>query len=476
MKKVPNILLILTDQFRADCLGVMGNPHIYTPYLDEFALDSAVFQRAYSPSPTCVPARACLVTGNYPEHTGFFCNNFEVEWNYSQTLMDHLRDGGYQTINVGKNHFKPQRKALGFEINRIYETKADENKLPSDYHQWLEAAGKGMVKDTASGYDCNSWVVLPWTHASYFHPTEWTVDESIRQMRCKDPTRPFYLQTSFHRPHPPLDPPVNFLELYRDCNLPGPAVGDWAPQFEQATPDTKPFTARIDSEKLKLAKKAYYAQVTHIDSQIGKLLAWLQKNKMYDDTMIIFTSDHGEMLGDHNMFRKGPAMEGSAHIPLLIKGAVSKEIKPGPVFINSPVTLCDIMPTVLEAAEIDPAYNTDGCSLLPLMKNEEFDRPFIFGENYRSQKKIKDGWTFVVSKKSKYVWNSYSGQELFFDLINDPSELKNQVNNPVYKNEINIMRLFLKEQFKRRPKHCLLTKEGEFAYPVLLPSYLEPGN
>jgi arylsulfatase A-like enzyme len=472
MNKRQNILFILTDQFRADCIGVMGNKHIYTPYLDELASESAVFMRAYSPSPTCVPARACLITGKYPENTGFYANEFITEWNFHDTMMEQLRNGGYQTINVGKNHFKPQRKALGFEINKLYETGPDENKLYSDYHQWLEHEGKGLINDTAVDYNPNSWVVMPWVHDKSLHPTEWTVTESIRQLKCKDPTRPFYLQCSFHRPHQPLDPPLDLFEYYHGMDLPGPVIGEWAPKFEKDTWSTTPFTARINSEKLKLAKKAYYAQITHIDSQIGKLISFLRKSRQYNDTMIVFTSDHGELLGDHNMFRKGPAMEGSARIPLIIKQAVSGRSQPDPCFKDTPVTLCDIMPTLLESAGIEPAYTMDGTSLMPVLEGNNLEREFVFGENYRDMDPVKDGWCFVADNSSKYVWNSFTGKEFFFDLQKDPNELVNTIDNSRFKDKIDRMRDYLKSRFKNRRN--MLAENGELAHPVLMPPYQAP--
>ena len=115
MKQKPNIILIMTDQFRGDCIGADGNPHIYTPFLDSLADRGVLFRRGYSPSPTCIPARACMVTGQYPANAGFFTNNFQQQWDFPDTLMYQLRDNGYQTINVGKNHFKPVRSGLGFE-------------------------------------------------------------------------------------------------------------------------------------------------------------------------------------------------------------------------------------------------------------------------------------------------------------------------------------------------------------------------
>jgi len=463
----PNIVLILVDQFRGDCVRVAGNPYIQTPYLDELAGYGCLFEQAYSPSPTCIPARACLVTGLEPSGAGFFTNDFSVEWTYQNTMMEQLRNGGYQTINVGKNHFKPQRNALGFEINMTYETGKDERNLPSDYHQWLAQMSAGQVQDTAYLHECNGWVPLPWTHPRHLHPTEWTADESIRQLERRDPTRPFYLQMSFQRPHPPLDPPPEMLALYQGQELPGPWIGDWVEPCDKDTLLTNAFEGRIEKGALRRATEAYYASITYIDRQIGKLTAYLMRNRLWNNTVILFTSDHGELLGDHHLFRKGPALQGSAHIPFIVKPVERMKQQR----IQNPVSLCDIMPTFLEWAGIEPAYPTDGDSLLPLLRGQCWSRTYIYGENYRDLPFYKAGWAFVVDGRYKYIWDSLRGRELLFDLKNDPHELTNLAGKDEYAHTMLPMRDYLKAQYAKRPADNMLDEYGELAFPRLLPSY-----
>ena len=371
MEEKLNIIMILTDQFRGDCIGALGHETIKTPYLDELIASSTVFTRGYSPSPTCVPARACLVTGQSASTAGFLSNNFIQKWEYKNTLMEVLRDNGYQTINIGKNHFRPTRKGLGFEINKIYEVHNDENGLPSDYHLWLQHETNGNVHDTAKDYDANGRVFLPWTYENRLHPTEWTLAESINQIQLRDPSRPFYLQMSFHRPHPPFDAPLQYYEMYKESNLGEVPVGEWVKDLfesETCTLQTNPFEGRFKKEDLDTARRGYYASITHIDAQVGKLMTWLKRKKMLKNTMIIFTSDHGEMLGDHHMFRKGPSFEGSAKIPFIIKypqgTMTNKKIK-------TPVSLIDMMPTILDAAQISCPSQVEGISLITLLRVED---------------------------------------------------------------------------------------------------------
>jgi choline-sulfatase len=467
--KQPNVILILTDQWRGDCIGALGNDVIQTPFLDEMTLNSVVFERAYSPSPVCVPARACLVTGKKPSSTGFFGNDFSVEWNYKNTLMEVLRDNGYQTINVGKNHFSPQRKALGFEINKLYETHNadDEFKLPSDYHLWLEKETGGRVIDSAKMYENNNRVVVPWDAESRLHPTEWTLRESLDQIERRDPTRPFYLQMSFHRPHPPLDPPRFYYDLYKDAELPDVPVAEWAPQFEESSFTTNPFEGKIEDKALDMARRAYYASISHIDAQIGKLLIWLRRRGILDNTIILFTSDHGEMLGDHNMFRKGAAFEGSAKIPFMVR-LPQKEYSVN-TRTKTPVNLSDIMPTVLDLAGINIPNEVEGKSLKPILLGENLDeRKYVHGENYRGG--LNRGWNYIVNEKYKYVWDTYSGLELFFDLDEDPKELNNLINDEQHSSLVNKFRTYLIEELSKRPSDGLV-EDDKLITGKLLPAY-----
>ena len=468
-----NMILIMADQFRADALGVSGNSFCLTPNIDNLADIGCHFNRGYSPSPTCVPARACLITGKRPSSTGFFSNDFSIEWNFPITLMQQLRDSGYQTLNVGKNHFHPMRKSLGFEVNCLYEVGNDEKGKASDYHRWLQNICGNSVCDTAKMYDPNAWTVEPWTENPRLHPTEWTADTALEKLELRDPTRPFYLQVSFQRPHPPLDPPKHLLDYYMGIDIPEPCVAEWAPQFKEDTKDIHPFEGKINRTALKLAQRAYYAAITHIDLQVGKILSYLQRNKLFDDTSIFFVSDHGELLGDHNMFRKGPPYEGSARIPFIVKFAKGIcEDKRGKSF-PIPVTLLDIFPTCMDLARIPCPPGLDGLSLQSLVSGT-VHRECIFGENYRINKQVTTGGMFVVDERYKYVWNSYSGIEQLFDLENDQNELFNLAANPDYQEILSKLRHVVIDEYKSRPWDGMLDSNGTLMSGKVLPAYRAP--
>ena len=469
-----NIILIMADQFRADCMGYAGNRQIVTPYLDDLAASGCFFERGYSNCPVCVPARACLLTGMKPSNTGFFNNDFSVCWNYEHTLVQQLQRSGYQTINVGKNHFKPQRAKLGYEINLLYEPKNSEEGVPSEYHAWLASQQGSQQEDTARKYNRNAWTVLPWTGPSELHPSEWTTSTAIDQLQRRDPTRPFFLKVSFHRPHPPLDPPLHMWDLYKDAELDEPAIGDWAPEFDKETQCLIPFEGKIPPEHLRRAKRAYYAQITHIDSQIGRLTDYLKERKLFESTTIFFVADHGEMLGDHHMFRKGPPYEGSAHIPFIVKFAKQSTAKRfNGHRIAMPVSLLDVMPTCLEIAGVQNAAKADGESLLQLLEKPD-RRESIMGECYRSNQLVTAGGMFVVTERYKYVWDSWKGEEHLFDLQEDPRELKDLANEERLQLLVLHFRQAVIDEYKTRPQDDMLDEENHLRTGKVLPHYRKP--
>ncbi len=465
-----NIFFIMADQFRADCVGYDGNKYIVTPNLNQLASDSVFFKRGYSPCPVCVPARACCITGMKPSKTGFFNNDFTVSWDFKNTVVERLRNSGYQTINIGKNHFKPVRAHLGYEINQLYETGLSEDGISSDYHKWLKDNGPSYIKDTAMDMNRNSWLVRPWTAPKELHPTEWTITEAIEQIKRRDPSRPVFMKVSFHRPHPPIDPPELYWDMYKDAEIPGPVIGDWAPKFDRDTDCLIPFEGRINDKMLCRARRGYYAQIEHIDSQIGRFLDFLKAQKLYDDALIVFTADHGELLGDHNMFRKGPPFEGSSRIPFIVKFPDGMKMNGRE---NIPVSLLDFAPTFLDYAGLHIPDEYDGISLFRLLSNRKL-RSFVVGESYRKNKQVTTGGMFVVSERFKYIWNSWEGEELLFDLIGDPYELCNLSLSDKFKNILLQMRNIVIEEYAIRPMDKMIDEYGKLIKGRILPHYRRP--
>ncbi len=425
----PNILLIFTDQWRGDFLGNLG--HLAkTPFVDQLAGEGMTFTSAYCASPSCIPARVCLLTGKTPISNHRIGYMDGVPWNYENNMIDCLNEGGYQTINVGKTHFYPRRNSCGFQINRLYDPQNWLDGKLSDYHQWLYDETDGNVKDTADMVDNNGFAYIPWTADNYLHPTEWTANEALIQLKNRDNNKPFFLQLGFHRPHPPLDPPEEYFNMYRDITFDKAKMGDWeTSEAKMFNSHNSPMIGVKKESDRQDALRAYCGMLTHIDHMIGRILFYLSKHA--PNTVVIFTSDHGDLLGDHGAWRKIYPYEGSAKIPMIIK-----DPKNAQVTINRPhdfkrndtvITHMDIMPTVLSLANLPIPSEVEGIDFTPVLRGEPtLKREYIHGEHsagdFMSVQFITDG-------KYKYCYDAYNGTEVFFDLVNDPNELHNAIND-----------------------------------------------
>lgn len=290
----PNIIFIFPDQWRGDCLSFLGHPTVETPFLDQMAHEGVCFTNAFTPCPSCIAARAALMTGMTPSEAGRMGYRDGVPWNYQVLFPQLLRDHGYQTMCVGKTHFHPTRAHLGFEELELYEMPYQDWNQPSDYHLWLREKSNGLIRDTALDLDSNSMsVVHPWAHSEELHPNTWNITRGIELLERHDPTRPFFLQLSFHRPHPPLDPVLSYFERYLQKELPKPPIGDWATDNAQPVKTVYPGMGIIPAAQLDRARRAYYAQISHLDYQIGRLIRHLRGRKMLANTWLVFAADHG---------------------------------------------------------------------------------------------------------------------------------------------------------------------------------------
>ena len=476
----PNILLIVTDQMRADCMGIAGNPVIETPYLDTMAGKGFMFTNAYSATPSCIPARAALMTGMSQKTHGRVGYQDGVPWKYEHYMAGELAKAGYHTQCVGKMHVHPSRSLLGYHNIALHDgylhyyrssgTTAQENQfICDDYMQWLRER-KGINADTIdTGPECNSWVARTWIYEEQFHPTNWVVDQSMDFLRRKDPSKPFFLTMSFVRPHSPLDPPEYYYNLYQDKDIPMPLMGGWADTEDKNREGIAYNNSRgiVDAKAVKKARAAYYGCITHIDHQIGRFLQALSDHDSLNNTIILFTSDHGDMLGDHNLYRKSLPYRGSASIPFFIydPGNLLK-LTPGKQ-INKLAELRDVMPTLLSIAGASIPGDVEGKSLLPLLKGENTGwREYIHGEHTAGDNSNH----YIVTEKDKYIWFSRSNREQYFDLEKDPDELCDAINEANYSERIGYLRKQLVRELADREEGYSNGKElipGKAARPCL---------
>ncbi len=449
----PNFLFIFPDQWRGDCLSSLGHPVVETPFLDQLAAEGVAFTAAYSACPTCIATRACVITGQTPYTNGRQGYRDGVPWRYPTTLMRCLRDGGYQTLCAGKTHFYPQRVSLGFEAMQLYDTLNIDPGFESDYRLWLRKETNGTIRDSTLDMHSNSMIACPWTYSEALHANTWTVTAAIDLLQRRDPTRPFFLQLSFHRPHPPLDPPLAFYERYLNRPLPSVPIGEWAEMFDCSVTRIDPKRGRLPDHMLARARRAYYAQIAHLDSQIGRLIHFLRRHKWLDNTYIIFASDHGELLGDHLMYSKTNPWEGSAHVPLIIRPPAKTQCPRG-THDAHPISHYDLMPTILQEAGLTIPDNVEGASLYPLVHGQSVAqqgtpwRDFIHGEH-------APNWQFVTDGREKLIWDSVSGTEWFFDLTQDPQECRDRSQDAAYTKRVALWRERLVDVLATRPEQGL---------------------
>ena len=461
--KQPNIILIMTDQLRGDALGYAGHPDVKTPYLDTLASKGVVFDRAYSACPSCIAARAALHTGMEQSHHGRVGYEDNIPWNYSHTIAGELSKAGYYTQCVGKMHVHPLRNYLGFhnvDLHDGYLHCARYASVPyqesqfvaDDYFHWLKQELGADADVTDTGIDCNSFLARPWTHEEKYHPTNWVTDRCLDFLRRRDPRKPFFLMASYLRPHPPFDAPSHYFDLYKDKDLRKPFVGTWE-TTEDLEKNGRIFdskTGPLDPELARQAQIGYYACITHLDHQIGRLIMALIEQELYDDSVIVFTADHGEELCDHHMFRKSRPYEGSCRIPLLIAAGknVLPEIKAHSV-CHSVVELRDVMPTLLAMAGAPVPDSVDGHELLSLARDpKETVRPWLHGEH--SYGEYSNHW--IVTETDKFIWHSVTGREQYFCLTEDPHELTDKIHDPACMERIDTLRSFLIQSLTGRPE------------------------
>ncbi|UTF52446.1 arylsulfatase [Natronosalvus rutilus] len=462
MSERPNILCIVTDQHRGDCIG--ADPHaptdadgrslIHTPNIDSFVRKGAMFTRAYTPAPSCIPARRSLLTGQTP-YTNGAPGWVTTPWEFEHTLPQDLRDAGYQTKLTGKIHSLPIRNHVGFESMDQHE--ALHAHPDDDYARWLEQETDGQCDELSHGLGRNSWDSRPWHLEEYHHPTNWTTRRAIEFLDQRDDTRPFFLNLSYVRPHTPFDPPQVYGDMYVDRDSPEPYMGDWIDdEHGEKIPDypgISAWVADLPPTVVHRARAAYYGLITHIDHQIKRVFEKLRLIGERENTFVVFLSDHGEMLGDHHMWRKTYAYEGSARVPLLLRFPDSMGL-PQEQLIDRPVGLEDVMPTLLSVAGVDVPDAVEGRNLLDLVRDPDRGdwREWYHGEHAAGSYDPENGTQYLIDGRFKYVWNPVTDSELLFDLAHDPGEERDLSNEAEHASDLERARIAMIDRLAGRPE------------------------
>ncbi|GMQ94777.1 MAG: arylsulfatase [Acidimicrobiia bacterium] len=454
----PNLLLITTDMQRYDTVGPDAPEVLRTPHLDQLTREGAIFERAYAESPMCVPSRLSMMTGQSVATHGVIGNTPSSEIIGRQgTLPDLLRSAGYQTAGIGKMHFGPQRARHGF----------DETTIPDDYYRMMERQGDSGTQPMRHGIGQNEMYPARATVHESRTLTAWIAEECVKYIRYRrDPTVPFFLWCSFSKPHPPLDPPEPYYSMYDADEMPRPVRGDWS------TPENCPPVFRVSQQRsgydtipesiYLAARAAYFGLITHIDYVIGRIFTALQDIGEYDSTMMMFTSDHGEYLGDHGASSTMFFHEVSARVPMILRLPKGSSPDIAGRRIDSLVTHADVLETFVTAAGSD-APPTDGRDLVAVARGEIESRPYIVGTTGLFPNRApQPPYLAITDARYKYIWYPEGGVEQFFDLQSDPTELTDlSVDASVAEAKSELRRLLIADVRERRPEWLA---DGELAY------------
>jgi choline-sulfatase len=428
-KDKPNILILMTDQQRPDSLGCYGKDFGQTPNLDALAEEGVLFENCYGQNPLCCPGRYSLLTGRYPH-----CHGVRSNWyapNPGETSFGHrLGRNGYQTSMIGKMHLTPWWDNFGFDGRIIAEAKFHED-CPDDYEAFLNKHGWSRkdlyIRDARYFNQC--------TAIDSRVPEELHIDSFTGQATCEylnriDTSQPFCCIGSFLSPHNPYDPPEPYNKMFRNADFPARNMtkGEVERKPRQAyeyinralAKDWGTTTDQLSEKQLQLIKANYYALNKLVDDWIGKIIETLKQRGLYDNTIIIYLSDHGDLLGDHGLVFKQCFYEQSVKTPLIVHSP--KYFKSAKV--TAPVEMIDIFNTVCELAGVNPGYGRQSQSLLPLLtqKTREHSREGAFSENYFGKMIRYDKWKLV------YYIGCDEGE--LYNLEEDPYEQNNRWDDP----------------------------------------------
>ena len=414
----PNIVFVFTDDQAPGMTGYEGNVDIKTPNLDRLASESSRFMRCYAPTPQCAPSRASVLTGMYPHRHGVTTNGGLLPVG-ADTIASRLTRAGYACGVVGKWHLPPgnaARPGLGFDA---YSAMHGEGWAWRDSPVWVNGEERKADK----------------------YLTDWDTDRAIEFIeQSKD--QPFFLWLCYNAPHTPLDYPPETESLYPPEGLTIPDVVDagtlYPGQLQQSVPVAEFRKLKSTPDELRRRRSKYYAMITQVDRNVGRLLEQLTSTGVAENTVVIFASDNGWALGENALYSKGPLfVDALARVPMLIRDPRRAK---GGATVDRVVSLVDLAPTILEIAGLEPPPTMHGRSLTRLLDDRDdprhVDECFL---EYDKQKGKEYQARGIVTANYKFV--DYQREvDMMFDLQRDPDETRNVANDPVYTSIVTVLR------------------------------------
>lgn len=463
----PHVLVIHADQHRGDCIGAYGNPDIKTPHLDALAAAGVRFANSFCAFPVCTPSRYSLLCGlPVHEHRGW--DNRSTLASGTPTFPLLLRQAGYTTKAVGKMHLTPTYLDVGFDELELAEQDGP-GRWDDDYHRDLRRAGivdandledqrAEYRKDARAAY-WDTFGALPSNLSEANHSTTWIAQRAVAALEEWDAAKPALLMVGFIKPHHPFDPPLPWASMYKPESvsiLPG-----WTPEnlaCDLALNKGYFPHAKLTEAALRRCMALYYASISQIDHHIGRMIQVLRAKGLYEDTLIVFTSDHGEFLGFHHMLLKGNHMyDPLAKVPLIIKlpGRAGGSVR------DTLANTIDLAPTILKAAGLQVPDGMKGIDL----SDPKSSRDIVFCETRQH--------VMARTQVRKLLYDVRTpDRSLFFNLQSDPLELRDLYHDPASRAEIESLVRAIKVW---RPTPLAETYVNEQARQIDRPNVPPPG-
>ncbi len=423
----PNILLVMADQLSAPMLSMHGGPAI-TPTIDRLAREGVTFTSAYSNSPLCAPARFAMMSGQLNSKIGAYDNASEFPASVP-TFAHHLRAAGYQTSLVGKMHF------VGPDQLHGYEERLTTDIYPADFGwtpNWADPDGRFDWWFHNMDSVVNAGIADASNQLDYDDDVGHHAVRKLRDLARTSDERPWMMTVSFTHPHDPYVARQEFWDLYDHEQIPMPTVGpipadDDDPHSRRLRKVIAADTTVVTDEQVRMARHAYLANISYVDHHLATMLDVLERHGMADNTVVVFTSDHGDLLGERGLWYKMSYFEHACRIPLIVRTPAMADTASGAGSVNgSHVGLLDIAPTLLDVAGVESPAAFDGASLLPLLGAATDPARTVVGE-YLGEGAIAP--IFMVRRgRWKFIWSQPDGAQLY-DLDCDPDELDNLVGN-----------------------------------------------
>ncbi len=447
MSERPHVLIITADGMRYDALACHGNAQAVSPRLDAFAAESVHCTRAYCSQPICMPCRASIMTGRYPGAHGVWQNGVALD-EATPTLPALLAGAGYTTACYGKCHFTPWLDTLdpdeagpGNEYNGdgpyygFQHVRVTDHSRQDRYFDWLtehHPQHVALARDPHSEKPADATIAWKSALPREATKTHYITDLTIDAIRQRERDQPFLIWSSIIDPHHPYNPPLPYCDMFDDVNFPQPACNDGpGPDLPRSYHDWKQrlaehwgHTDTAQRDWLRI-RRMYQGKVAHVDWQIGRIFDTLRDEGLWDDTIVLFLSDHGTMLGDYGLVQVGEySQEPLVHVPMMWKAPAGDAHQ-----TDALVSVVDILPTLLDYAAVDVPPGVQGLSLRPVLESGETIRDHLIIEQRWGEQPTEEFTTLVTDRHKFSVYSNGVEGELY-DLRDDPLEQRNLFNDP----------------------------------------------